>query len=1163
MNWGTAAATVAAALVGIASTQTAQAECVDPPTLATTVDAPALMEIGQSATFSVDYSLESGRLDNVELTIQLPPGLKYDGESSSVAPFSTPDCVGAVATGQTCTLTAVLLDASNGAVAGQLEFLAEPLGLYYNPGDTTQTIGSSFTGTYLGTADEACDPGEATGLDTTTVQATTPTLTARVAFDNFDSPRWFLSPTGTCTASVDETFVAAKVRVWLFKEGDVAVSDGQVTVELPPGARWIEAQMVDTSTLADPVFPATWFEHTSLTLTRPLVNTGNLNSFNWVDLYVAFPCGSGPDGVSTFSVTATATAGSATPLSYTGTYTAADVAGVSCPAWNNEGCPDFCDSGVGDPSEPQVDYTQSSGETGPGGSFIIKGRAAPLGPEATSFFQATSTIDGADLDSAVFDTPAHCAEQFTLYRCTILSLVGQTFTEAEFAATYADSCEVFAGGDYDPSWGFVTHLVAVADELDCSIRAPWTNDPALYTQLTPTTWAYGWQMEVTATTCSSETYTSETYASRGRCGGGLQSGIGSGTREVDADVEVKIDLAAPSQATPGETVTVAADASALDLRPIGSPLVNPRFTFTVPTNATLVGCRWVDAPAGVQACTDAPDVSVVETVDATGAAVVVVSAGSASSPYFMVASPQYCGQVPCAPVGYGRPECDFYLDPAREYLNGETVDVCFRAIGDNGANEEPECDTIAVQVPNQKTGDIAPTCDAAGESGVRLDAANTGGEPLTNVIIEVPIPKIADGTGSTVDAYFASATTDGDQTASCTVECRDGAWTPCPTTASAPNAISSVRVVCPTLPPYQAQALNVFFAFDGSAADEKVVASGSLIDDDLLNVDVVAATPTVVGRCPGTIEVCGFFDVNEDATVDGGEPALDGWSFTLTDPVDGAVVLEGSIPADGCVTLPVASGDYAFAVFNPSDANGSTDDVWRYTVPVPDEVTVGTGTTARVDVLAACGCDDGYVCTTGTCNVAGECTYEATTDVDPAAVDDCDGQDNDCDGLTDEDFAPTATSCGQGVCGSTGSTQCESGVVVDTCSAGEPGGDELCDGLDNDCDGEVDNGLTAPDAIDDACCISGMCLAGGWTCAGDAVDTDCDGISDVSDNCVTTPNADQSDSDSDGAGDACDSISESGLLAKGGSCAASGGLPLWPLVLTGLFALTVLRRRRA
>ena len=45
----------------------------------------------------------------------------------------------------------------------------------------------------------------------------------------------------------------------------------------------------------------------------------------------------------------------------------------------------------------------------------------------------------------------------------------------------------------------------------------------------------------------------------------------------------------------------------------------------------------------------------------------------------------------------------------------------------------------------------------------------------------------------------------------------------------------------------------------------------------------------------------------------------------------------------------------------------------------------------------------------------------------------CDGLDDDCDGVADEDYVPTATTCGVGACtGNAGQLECQAGSLVDT-----------------------------------------------------------------------------------------------------------------------------------
>ena len=70
----------------------------------------------------------------------------------------------------------------------------------------------------------------------------------------------------------------------------------------------------------------------------------------------------------------------------------------------------------------------------------------------------------------------------------------------------------------------------------------------------------------------------------------------------------------------------------------------------------------------------------------------------------------------------------------------------------------------------------------------------------------------------------------------------------------------------------------------------------------------------------------------------------------------------------------------------------------------------------------------------------------------------CDGKDNDCDGMTDEMDPGGGRPCGSGIgtC-MTGLTQCDNtGHVI--CVGGSMPGTEQCDGMDNDCDGSVDEG---------------------------------------------------------------------------------------------------------
>ena len=145
--------------------------------------------------------------------------------------------------------------------------------------------------------------------------------------------------------------------------------------------------------------------------------------------------------------------------------------------------------------------------------------------------------------------------------------------------------------------------------------------------------------------------------------------------------------------------------------------------------------------------------------------------------------------------------------------------------------------------------------------------------------------------------------------------------------------------------------------------------------------------------------------------------------------------------------------------------------------------------------------DDDYVatattCGVGTCAATGQlaCVNGATVDTcsagTPAAEDaSCDGVDNDCNGQIDEDYVATATSCGVGACAAAGQLECVDGATRDTCLAGPPlGPDTICDGVDDDCDGRVDDDFEEQFTT----CGVGACTATGrLTCAGGAEHDDC------------------------------------------------------------------------
>ncbi len=101
----------------------------------------------------------------------------------------------------------------------------------------------------------------------------------------------------------------------------------------------------------------------------------------------------------------------------------------------------------------------------------------------------------------------------------------------------------------------------------------------------------------------------------------------------------------------------------------------------------------------------------------------------------------------------------------------------------------------------------------------------------------------------------------------------------------------------------------------------------------------------------------------------------------------------------------------------------------------------------------------------------------------------CDGVDDDCNGQTDEGYVSQDTTCGVGACAASGTTACSSGQVVNSCVPGTPAAMDLsCDGVDEDCDGPVDEEYASIATT----CGPGGCNSGVTSCVSGQVVDSCD-----------------------------------------------------------------------
>ena len=258
-----------------------------------------------------------------------------------------------------------------------------------------------------------------------------------------------------------------------------------------------------------------------------------------------------------------------------------------------------------------------------------------------------------------------------------------------------------------------------------------------------------------------------------------------------------------------------------------------------------------------------------------------------------------------------------------------------------------------------------------------------------------------------------------------------------------------------------------------STADNTLVRKCDVTCGDMIENDAFSPATQWYGYATDTFTYLGSHNIGTEIVGDGIDQDCNGFDDVtcyVDADMDGYGISSTVIAHDG--TCDTSQGE------SYSDG-GDCDDGNSAIHPLATEI-VGDGIDQDCngfdDVTCYVDADkDGYgtsatvIAHDGTCDTSqgesysdgGDCN-DASSAIHPGATEICDGIDNDCNGATadgsGESWLNEVTNCGVGACARTGNFVCSSGLKTDTCEAGQPTSDSTCNGVDDDCNGKIDDG---------------------------------------------------------------------------------------------------------